>query len=164
MYLNNSAPNPIPTRLRPTISTRINPDYLALVKFLLLPFLEYPETLALDCELSQANTQVWIRIAFEGDKGRVFGRGGRNLQAISSILEAVGKAAGQFVHLDIYGGIPQSGKDTIIEIRGTNNRRFPDRRPTHSRQNNPRDHRDRGDHQNRGGDHQNRGGDRFRPR
>ncbi len=81
------------------------PDYASLVRFLLTPFLENPKSLSVDCEISQANLRVWIRVAFEGeDKGRVFGRGGRNIQAIRTVLEASALAAHQFAHLDIYGG------------------------------------------------------------
>lgn len=82
------------------------PDYAALVRFLVQPFLESPSSLKIDCETSPSKPKVWIRLAFEGeDKGRVFGRGGRNIQAIRTVIEAAAKAAGQSVYLDIYGGI-----------------------------------------------------------
>jgi predicted RNA-binding protein YlqC (UPF0109 family) len=80
-----------------------SPDYVGLVRFLIEPFLESPTSLRVDCEKSNANERVWIRLAFEGsDKGRVFGRGGRNIQAIRTVIQAVAQAAGQFAHLDIY--------------------------------------------------------------
>lgn len=83
------------------------PDYPGLVKFLLLPFLESPNSLKVDCEISATRPKVWIRLAFEGeDKGRVFGRGGRNIQAIRTVISAAAKLAGQSVYLDIYGGTP----------------------------------------------------------
>ncbi|MBV8887090.1 MAG: KH domain-containing protein, partial [Chroococcidiopsidaceae cyanobacterium CP_BM_RX_35] len=48
--------------------------------------------------------RVWIRVAFEGeDKGRVFGRGGRNIQAIRTVVAAAATAAGHSAYLDIYG-------------------------------------------------------------
>jgi hypothetical protein len=51
--------------------------------------------------------RVLVRVAFEGeDKGRVFGRGGRNIQAIRIVLQAVAQAAGQQAHLEIFGGAP----------------------------------------------------------
>lgn len=82
------------------------PDYAALVRFLVQPFLESPNSLKVDCEIIPSKPRVWIRVAFEGeDKGRVFGRGGRNIQAIRTVIEAAAKAAGQSVYLDIYGGI-----------------------------------------------------------
>jgi predicted RNA-binding protein YlqC (UPF0109 family) len=58
----------------------------------------------LDCEILNT-ARVWIRVAFEGeDKGRVFGRGGRNIQAIRTVLAAAAANAGHSVYLDIYGG------------------------------------------------------------
>ena len=65
--------------------------------------MESTERLSIDCEKSNAKERVWIRLAFEGaDKGRVFGRGGRNIQAIRMVIQAAAQAAGQSVHLDIY--------------------------------------------------------------
>lgn len=84
------------------------PNYGELVKFLIEPFLEIPESLKVDCEISQSKAKVWVRLAFEGsDKGRVFGRGGRNIQAIRTVLETAASAAGYSAYLDIYGGAPQ---------------------------------------------------------
>ena len=80
-----------------------NPDYVGLVRFLIEPFLESPESLRVDCELHPRQARTWIRLAFdEPDKGRVYGRGGRNIQAIRAVLEAVAKTASQSVYLDIY--------------------------------------------------------------
>ncbi|WP_413166980.1 KH domain-containing protein [Capilliphycus salinus ALCB114379] len=67
------------------------------------PFLETPESLRVDCERSSAQQRTWIRLAFEAeDKGRVYGRGGRNIQAIRTVLSAIAQAAGESVYLDIY--------------------------------------------------------------
>lgn len=80
------------------------PDYAGLIRFLVQPFLETPDALRIDCEVLSNGSRVWVRMAFEGtDKGRVFGRGGRNVQAIRSAIEGVAKAAGQTVNLDIHG-------------------------------------------------------------
>ena len=58
------------------------PDFEALVRFLVTPFLESPDALRLDFEPLSNGQRLWIRVAFDGeDKGRVFGRGGRNIQA-----------------------------------------------------------------------------------
>lgn len=85
-------------------SQTLTPDYETLIRFLIQPFLESPDALKLDCEVSQARMRVWIRLAFEGsDKGRVFGRGGRNIQAIRTVLEAIAKMRGYSVHLDVFG-------------------------------------------------------------
>lgn len=79
------------------------PDYPELVKFLMQPLLESPSSLKIYCEQSNNSQRVWIRLAFEGaDKGRVFGRGGRNIQAIRTVLDTAAKMAGQSVYLDIY--------------------------------------------------------------
>lgn len=80
-----------------------SPDYSGLVEFLVSPFLESPDSLSVDCEQANQNRRVWVRLAFESaDKGRVYGRGGRNLQAIRTVLETAAKAAGQTLYLDIY--------------------------------------------------------------
>lgn len=95
---------PVPETLSSSLQDA-SPDYVGLVRFLVEPFLESPQRLSVDCEKSQAKERVWIRLAFEGtDKGRVFGRGGRNIQAIRTVLQAAAQAAGQSVHLDIYDG------------------------------------------------------------
>ncbi|WP_421656357.1 KH domain-containing protein [Leptothermofonsia sp. ETS-13] len=96
-------PEPVATNA----SKIVTPDYAGLVKFLVQPFLEVPESLKVDCEVSQSKAKVWVRLAFEGsDKGRVFGRGGRNIQAIRTVLEGVARSAGYSAYLDIYGGFP----------------------------------------------------------
>jgi uncharacterized protein len=88
------------------------PDYASLVRFLVEPFLELPESLKVDCEVSPSRGKVWVRIAFESaDKGRVFGRGGRNIQAIRSVLEASARAAGYSAYLDVFGSSSQSSHD-----------------------------------------------------
>ncbi len=80
-----------------------SPDYTGLVQFLVQPFLESPKSLSVDCEQSNQNRRVWIRMAFKGiDKGQVYGRGGRNIQAIRRVLETAAAAAGQSLYLDIY--------------------------------------------------------------
>jgi uncharacterized protein len=86
-----------------------SPDYVGLVKFLVQPFLESPESLSVDCEISQTLKRAWVRVAFEDtDKGKVFGRSGRNIQSIRSVIAAAAELAGQSVYLDIYGSSSQS--------------------------------------------------------
>jgi predicted RNA-binding protein YlqC (UPF0109 family) len=80
------------------------PDYLGLLRFLVSPFLESPESLRVDCERLQNQSKVWLRMAFDDpEKGRVYGRGGRNIQAIRKVLDATARLAGESVYLDIYG-------------------------------------------------------------
>ena len=80
------------------------PDFEALVRFLVNPFLESPDALRLDFETLSDGQRLWIRVAFDSeDKGRVFGRGGRNIQAIRKVLKATGALHNCAVHLDVYG-------------------------------------------------------------
>ena len=77
------------------INATTSPDYVGLVKFLMEPLLQKPDSLRIDSEVINARQRVWIRVAFEGeDKGRVLGRGGRNLQAIQTVLNTAGAIAG----------------------------------------------------------------------
>jgi len=108
MYLNKSKPLPLPQKDKKE-ETPGGPDYSGLVRFLVAPFLESPETLSVDCEIVSSGPRVWIRLAFDlADKGRVYGRGGRNLQAINQVLTAVAQAAGHSVYLDVYGGFKEA--------------------------------------------------------
>ncbi len=93
-----------------------SPDYVGLVRFLLEPFLESPETLSVDWETSLNQKRVWIRIAFNStDKGKVFGRGGRNIQAIRQVISAAAASVGQSVYLDIYGNTATEREETPVE-------------------------------------------------
>ncbi len=97
----------MPEPVAPTVSQSTPPDYEALIRFLVQPFLESTDVLRLDSEVSQTKPKIWVRIAFESsDKGRVFGRGGRNIQAIRTVLEAIAGMSGYSIHLDIFGGPP----------------------------------------------------------
>lgn len=80
-----------------------SPDYIGLVKFLLEPFLEEAESLQVDCEHINSTNKIWLRVAFDSvDKGKVFGRGGRNIQAVGKILETAAAGANQSLRLDVY--------------------------------------------------------------
>lgn len=80
-----------------------SPDYIGLVKFLLEPFLEETEFLQADCERVASTNKIWLRVAFDStDKGKVFGRGGRNIQAVGKILQTAAKNANQSLRLDVY--------------------------------------------------------------
>jgi uncharacterized protein len=99
----------------------LNPDYCGLVTYLVKPFLESPDSLKVDCEVSPRSSRVLVRVAFEGeDKGRVFGRGGRNIQAIRTVLQAIALAAGQTAHLEVFGAQPEreegSEEQTLSEM------------------------------------------------
>ncbi len=107
-----------------TTASATQPDYAGLVQMLVEPLLESPNALKVDCELANQNQRVWLRVAFEGEeKGRVFGRGGRNIQAIRTILNSAAKIAGQSVYLDIYGGKSSATtSDITSEVPGERRR------------------------------------------
>jgi uncharacterized protein len=87
-----------------------SPDFSGLVKFLVEPFLDSPDSLRIDCEQNPAQSKVWIRIAFSGDeRGKVFGRGGRNIQAIRSVVRATAALWGWSAYFDVFGSSEQEG-------------------------------------------------------
>jgi uncharacterized protein len=89
-----------------TVSTQSSnlPDYEQLVKFLFQPFLSEPAAIGVDCEYTVDSHRVWIRVAVATpDRDTAFGRGGRNIQAIRTVLQAAATAVGQSIHLDVYG-------------------------------------------------------------
>jgi uncharacterized protein len=80
------------------------PDYEQLVKFLFQPFLSAADAMTIDCEYTVDRHRVWIRVAVaSNDQGSAFGRGGRNIQAIRTVVQAAATAVGQSIHLDVYG-------------------------------------------------------------
>ncbi|MBE9139504.1 KH domain-containing protein [Nodosilinea sp. LEGE 07088] len=86
-----------------------SPDFPGLVQFLVEPFLDSPDSLRIDCEKNVAQSKVWIRIAFKGDeRGKVFGRGGRNIQAIRTIVRATAALSGWSAYVDVYGASEQA--------------------------------------------------------
>jgi uncharacterized protein len=83
------------------------PDYGQLVKFLFQPFLSVADAMSVDCEYTSDRQRVWIRVAIVStDRDTAFGRGGRNLQAIRTVLQAAATAVGQSIYLDVYGSNP----------------------------------------------------------
>jgi uncharacterized protein len=80
------------------------PDYEQLVKFLFQPFLSAADAIGVDCEYTIDRQRVWIRVAVAvPDRDTAFGRGGRNIQAIRTVLQAAATAVGQSINLDVYG-------------------------------------------------------------
>lgn len=120
---------PLPPPLTNSLTSveRRPPDYAGLVKFLLAPLLDVPESLRVDCETYCERRRVWIRLAFEQeDKGRAFGRGGRNIQAVRTVLAAAATAARQTVYLEIHGAQEQMSREEGSD------RRFSGRPPYRS--------------------------------
>jgi predicted RNA-binding protein YlqC (UPF0109 family) len=95
------------------------PDFPGLVQFLVEPFLDSPDSLRIDCEENPVQAKVWIRIAFNGDeRGKVFGRGGRNIQAIRTIVRATAALSGWSAYVDVYGASEQDGDGEHHRPRG----------------------------------------------
>jgi uncharacterized protein len=117
------------------------PDYEQLVKFLFQPFLSAPETIGVDCEYTVDRQRVWVRVAVAtADRDTAFGRGGRNIQAIRTVLQAAAAAVGQSINLDVYGSNSSSrqsdaadGHESSHEHRSAANR--PPRTPPTRRSN-----------------------------
>jgi uncharacterized protein len=85
-----------------------SPDFSGLVKFLVEPFLDSPDSLRIDCEQNSVQAKVWIRVAFSGDeRGKVFGRGGRNIQAIRNVVRATAALWGWSAYFDVFGAAEQ---------------------------------------------------------
>ncbi|MEO0458504.1 MAG: KH domain-containing protein [Cyanobacteria bacterium P01_A01_bin.114] len=87
------------------------PDFEALVQYLVEPFLESPDSLKVNSEKLAGGKRLWLRVAFDGeDKGRVFGRGGRNIQAIRKVVKATAQLNDCIVHVDVYGESAHEGE------------------------------------------------------
>lgn len=83
----------------------VQTDFEALARFLMSPFLDQPGALKFHVENLAGGKKLWLRAAFDEaeDKGRVFGRGGRNIQAVRTVLSAAAQLAGRTVNLSIFG-------------------------------------------------------------
>jgi uncharacterized protein len=115
-----------------------SPDYQQLVKFLFRPFLSEADNISIDCEYTLGRRRVSIRVAVaEADRETAIGRGGRNLQAIRTVLQVAATAAGQTLSIDVYGSTARAGQSD--SSRSTESS-FGDRRPP---RNNSRPQRDR---------------------
>ncbi|RZM81891.1 KH domain-containing protein [Leptolyngbya iicbica] len=103
------------------------PDYEGLVSYLMKPFLDSPEALKTDIERVTGKSRVTLRVAFSPeDRGRMFGRGGRNIQAIRTVLQATAALYDERVSLDVYG--ESAHKSRNDDEGGGSRRRRPPRR------------------------------------
>lgn len=102
-----------------------SPDYEKLARFLIEPFLENPQSLCVNSEINQSNGKIWLRIAFDrDDRGKVFGRGGRNIQAIRTTIKTAAVTHNESVFLDIYSDEPpQSDEDSGHRGKASGNSR-----------------------------------------
>jgi len=88
-------------------------NYITLVKFLIEPLLENPDELKFDCETNTKGDRIWIRVAFDSsDKGRIFGRNGRTIQAIRTLLTTAANNHNQIVRFDVFDPEPITEKST----------------------------------------------------
>ena len=80
-------------------------DFEALARFLMGPFLDKPDELKFHVEKLAGGKKLWLRAAFneEEDKGRVFGRGGRNIKAMRNVMMAAAKQSEMTVNLSVFG-------------------------------------------------------------
>ena len=84
------------------------PDYNALIKFLLQPLLTRPDELRVDFEANSKSDRLWIRVALDpDDRGRVFGKGGRTIQAIRTVVMAAAQEVGQRAYFEVFDPNPQ---------------------------------------------------------
>ncbi len=105
------------------------PNYIELVKFLFRPFVEKLDALKIDCETFRHHRRVWIRVALEDeDKGRLLGRGGRNLQTIRSILNTAASQVKQSVFLEIYEAESATARNVPFRRRRSSAGSIPSRR------------------------------------
>ncbi|WP_009545438.1 KH domain-containing protein [Crocosphaera subtropica] len=121
------------------LSYSVPPNYLKLIAFLIEPLLDSPDSLRVDCEEINSTKRVWIRLAVdEGDKGRIYGRGGRNIQAIQTVLAIAAKQMGQTLYLEIYEEAGEKGGSTGHYRRSETNRKFVRRRSRSQNQTKPK--------------------------
>jgi len=85
-------------------------NYIALVQFLIEPLLESKTDLRIDCE--SCLNRTWIRVAFSPqDKGRVFGKGGRTIQAVRQMVVTAAKLSDHLLEhrasIEIYDPEPE---------------------------------------------------------
>jgi|YNPMSStandDraft_2_1061718.scaffolds.fasta_scaffold145805_2 predicted RNA-binding protein YlqC (UPF0109 family) len=87
----------------PTPSAVVADNYNKLVRFLLQPLLDHPDSLRVDAEVNASATKVWLRVAIaQADRARILGKGGKTMQTIRTILQAAAKNLGQSLTLELY--------------------------------------------------------------
>ncbi|WP_204102476.1 MULTISPECIES: KH domain-containing protein [Spirulina sp. CCY15215] len=123
-YSSPSSSSPSSSSLSSSSTTSSQPNYEELARFLIEPLLDSPESLSIHCEIARSNQRVLIRVAFaEEEQGRVFGRGGRNIDAIRATLEAAAIASGQSARLEIFG-VRENSREFNSYDRNNNGSRF----------------------------------------
>jgi uncharacterized protein len=92
-------------------------NYITLVKFLMEPLLERRDALKIDCETNVKGDRILIRVAFDpNEKGRVFGRNGRTIQSIRTLLTTMGNKDDRTVRFDIFDPDPISEPTSGVSL------------------------------------------------
>ncbi|HBC40442.1 MAG: KH domain-containing protein [Pseudanabaena sp.] len=100
------------------------PDYNALISFLLKPLLTYPEALRVDFESNSKSDRVWIRVAFNPeDRGRVFGKGGRTIQAVRTVVMTAAQEFGHSARFEVFDPTPNATSDDYQDRSSENQER-----------------------------------------
>jgi len=88
------------------------PDYNSLISFLLKPLLAHPHALRVDFESNSKSDRVWIRVAFDPeDRGRVFGKGGRTIQAVRTVVMTAAQEVGHSARFEVFDPTPNATSD-----------------------------------------------------
>ncbi|BBC22804.1 KH domain-containing protein [Pseudanabaena sp. ABRG5-3] len=88
------------------------PDYNSLISFLLKPLLSHPDALRVDFESNSKSDRVWIRVAFDPeDRGRVFGKGGRTIQAVRTVVMTAAQEFGHSTRFEVFDPTPSTTSD-----------------------------------------------------
>ena len=88
------------------------PDYNSLISFLLKPLLAHPDALRVDFESNSKSDRVWIRVAFDPeDRGRVFGKGGRTIQAVRTVVMTAAQEIGHTARFEVFDPTPNATSD-----------------------------------------------------
>lgn len=104
------------------------PDYNALISFLLKPLLANPDALRVDFESNSNSNRVWIRVAFAPeDRGQIFGKGGRIIQAVRTVVLTAAEEAGHNARFEVFDPTPDHTFDD-------NRERYDDRQDSHESQ------------------------------
>lgn len=112
------------------------PDYQGLIHYLMKPFLDSPDDLKTDVEQVGDKRRILLRVAFSAeDRGRMFGRGGRNIQAIRTVLQTTAALHDEKVSLDVYGESSHESRSGSEGSSGGDRNRRPRRgnRPSQRR-------------------------------
>ncbi|NJN30449.1 MAG: KH domain-containing protein [Synechococcales cyanobacterium RM1_1_8] len=103
----------------PILAQPIQVDYPALTRFLLEPLVDHPSDLHISYETTAQGAKVWLRVSLgKSERGRAFGRGGRNIRAIRTILRAAAQHVGQSVSLEVLGADGDGGDPSKPRKRG----------------------------------------------